>query len=204
MTETMIETKRVLDFWFGASSADGSLDPSKTKMWFGDGRKYDAEIRKNFGPLHERASRGELDAEWAATSHSRMALIILLDQMSRHIHRDTPRAYAQDPAAQKLALEGINLKADLELIPSQRSFFYLPFEHAENIELQRVGLRCFEALARAAAPAFKKDYDSFYDYCRRHHDIIARFGRFPHRNAMLGRASTPEEIEFLKQPGSSF
>ena len=200
----MADIDTVLDYWFGASGADGSLDPAKKKMWFGDGRTYDAEIRKKFGALHERASRGELGAEWAATPRGRMALIILLDQMSRHIHRDTPRAFAQDAAAQKLALEGVDRKMDLELIPAQRSFFYLPFEHAEDIGLQRVGLRCFETLARAAAPSARKDYDSFYDYSRRHHDIIERFGRFPHRNAMLGRASTPAEIEFLKQPGSSF
>jgi uncharacterized protein (DUF924 family) len=200
----MIEANSVLDFWFGASGADGSLDPARKKMWFGDGRKYDAEIQQKFGMLHERASRGELDADGAATPCGRMALIILLDQMSRHIHRDTPRAFAQDPVAQKLALDGINHKMDRDLIPAQRAFFYLPFEHAEDIGMQRVSLRCFDALARAAAPAFKKDYDSFYDYGRRHHDIIERFGRFPHRNAILGRASTPEEIEFLKQPGSSF
>jgi uncharacterized protein (DUF924 family) len=198
------EAEQVLDFWFGASAADGSLDPAKQKMWFGDGRKYDAEIREKFGALHERASRGKLDAEWGASARGRMALIVLLDQMSRHIHRDTPRAFAQDAAAQKLAVDGVNRKMDLELIPAQRSFFYLPFEHAEDIELQRLGLRCFEALARGAAAAVKKHYDSFHDYARRHHDIIERFGRFPHRNAILGRASTPAEIEFLKQPGSSF
>ena len=200
----MDKAEHVLDFWFGTSGADGSLDPAKQKMWFGDGRKYDAEIRKTFGSLHERASRGELDAEWGATARGRMALIILLDQMSRHIHRDTSRAFAQDPAAQKLALDSVTRGLDRELIPAQRSFFYLPFEHAEEIELQNVGLRCFEDLARAVPPAVKKDYDSFYHYGRRHRDIIERFGRFPHRNAVLGRASTPEEIEFLKQPGSSF
>jgi uncharacterized protein (DUF924 family) len=200
----MTETDNVLDFWFGTSGADGSLDPAKKKMWFGDGRKYDAEIRKRFGELHARASRGEPGAQRAATPRDRMALIILLDQMSRHIHRDTPGAFAQDPAAQKLALDGVERKMDLELIPAQRSFFYLPFEHAENIELQRYGVRCFESLAHAVAPAVKKDYDSFCDYARRHCDIIERFGRFPHRNAILGRASTPQEIEFLKQPGSSF
>src|SRR5262249_33781568 len=158
-----------------------------------DGRKYDAEIRQKFGELHERASRGELDAEWATTPRGRMALVILLDQMSRHIHRDTPRAFAQDPAAQKLALDGVNRGVDRELVPAPRSFFSLPFEHAENIELQRVGLRCFEDLARAAAPPVRKEYDRFHDYGRRHHDIIERFGRFPHRNAILSRASTPEE-----------
>jgi uncharacterized protein (DUF924 family) len=199
----MNNAEQVLDFWFGACGADGSLDPAKQKMWFGDGRKYDAEIREKFGALHERASRGELE-EWAETPRGRMALVILFDQMSRHIHRDTPRAFAQDPAAQKLALDGINRNVDRELIPAQRAFFYIPFEHAEDIELQRLGVRCFDGLARTAAAQVKKDYESFCDYCQRHRDIIERFGRFPHRNAILGRVSTPEETKFLKQPGSAF
>src|SRR5215813_12858238 len=108
----MNEAEDVLDFWFGASGADGSLDPSKKKMWFGDGRKYDMSIRERFGALHERASRGELTAEWTATPRGLMALIILLDQLSRHVHRDTPRAFAQDPAAQDLALDGVNQDVD--------------------------------------------------------------------------------------------
>jgi uncharacterized protein (DUF924 family) len=200
----MSQAEQVLDFWFGACGADGSLDPAKQKMWFGDGRQYDAEIRKTFGALHARASRGELDREWAATPRGRMALIIVLDQFSRHVHRDTQLAFAQDPAAQKLALDGVNGDVDRQLIPAQRAFFYIPFEHAEDIELQRLGVRCFDGLARTATPAVRKDYESYHDYSQRHRDIIERFGRFPHRNAILGRPSTPEETKFLKQPGSSF
>jgi uncharacterized protein (DUF924 family) len=198
------EIEQVLDFWFGACGADGALDPTRQKMWFGDGKKYDVEIRERFGALHRRACRGELDAEWSKIPQGRMALIVLLDQFSRHVHRGAALAFAQDPSAQRLALDGVNGGADRKLIPAQRSFFYLPFEHAEDVELQRLSVRCFEGLARAVAPAHQKDYDSFLDYAQRHLAIIERFGRFPHRNAMLGRASTPEEIEFLKQPGSSF
>ena len=99
-----MESEQVLDFWFGSCGADGSLDPTKQKMWFGDGRKYDAEIRDRFGALHERASRGLLENEWAATPRGSIALIVVLDQFSRHIHRDTPAAFAQDPAAQRLVL----------------------------------------------------------------------------------------------------
>jgi uncharacterized protein (DUF924 family) len=197
------EIDQVLDFWFGACDSDGALDPAKQKMWFGDGRRHDAAIREKFGALHQSACRGELDA-WAGTPRGRMALIILLDQFSRHVHRGTPLAFAQDPAAQRLALDGVNGGADRKLIPAQRSFFYLPFEHAEDVELQRLSVRCFEDLSHAVAPAHQKDYDSFLDYARRHLAIIERFGRFPHRNAMLGRTSTSEEIAFLKQPGSSF
>ena len=200
----MTGIEQVLDFWFGKSGADGALDPAKQKMWFGDGKKYDAGIRERFGALHERAGRGELTAEWAATPRGRIALIIVLDQFSRHIHRGTPAAFAQDPAAQQLATDSMALGHDRQLIPAARSFCYLPFEHAEDLTLQERGVRAFEQLAAAVAPSCRKTYDSFADYSRRHRDIIARFGRFPHRNAILGRASTPEETEFLKQPDSSF
>jgi uncharacterized protein (DUF924 family) len=200
----MSEAEKVLDFWFGVCGADGAIDPAKRKMWFGDGRQYDAGIREQFGALHERASRGELDPEWCATPAGRLALIVVLDQFSRHIHRGTPAAFAQDPAAQRLALAGIDLYADKKLIPAQRCFFYLPLEHAEDIELQRLSVRCFDGLARTVAPEWSKDYDSYLDYAQRHRDIIERFKRFPHRNDVLGRASTPAEKKFLKEPGSSF
>lgn len=192
-----------LEFWFGACGADGALDPARRKMWFGDRRDHDAGIRKRFGELHERASRGEL-AAWSSTPRGRLALIVVLDQFSRHIHRGTAAAFAQDPAAQRLAVDGIKRGADRALAPAGRAFFYLPLEHAEDKGLQQLSVRCFEQLASAVAPAWRKDYDSFLDYARRHCEVIERFGRFPHRNALLGRASTPEEIEFLKERGSSF
>jgi len=200
----MNEIEQVLDFWFGACGPDGALDSAKKKMWFGDGRKHDAAIRKRFGQLHRRASRGELDTQWAAMPRGRIALIVVLDQFSRHIHRGTAAAFAQDAAAQRLAVAGLEKEVDRALIPAQRAFFYLPFEHAEDLELQQLGVRSFKRLAGEVAPAWRKDYDGFVDYCGFHRDIIERFGRFPHRNQVLGRHSTPEEIELLKQPGSSF
>jgi uncharacterized protein (DUF924 family) len=198
------EIEQVLAFWFGACSADGSPDPAKQKMWFGDGRKYDAEIREKFGALHALASRGALNLEWLVSPLGRIALIIVLDQLSRHIHRGTPLAFAQDPAAQQLALEGVRENVDRKLTPGQRAFFYIPFEHSEDVELQRLGVRCFDGLAHTVPESLRKEYEGYLDYARRHRDIIERFGRFPHRNAILGRESTPEEIEFLKQPGSGF
>jgi uncharacterized protein (DUF924 family) len=198
------EIEQVLDFWFGACGADGALDPDKKRMWFGGGRRHDAAIRERFGALHERAAGGALHGEWPRTPPGRLALIVVLDQFSRHIHRGTPAAFAQDAAAQRLAVEGIDLGADRQLVPAQRAFFYLPLEHAEDLELQRLCVRCFDGLARTVAPAWRKDYDGFLDYARRHLEIIRRFGRFPHRNAVLGRATTPDERRFLKQPGSSF
>jgi uncharacterized protein (DUF924 family) len=198
------EIEQVLAFWLGACGADGALDPARRKMWFGEGRRHDAEISARFGPLHQRAGAGELGQKWARSSRGRLALIVLLDQFSRHIHRGTAAAFAQDPVAQRLATEGIERGHDRELIPAARSFFYLPLEHAEDIALQRLSVEQFERLCDEVAPAWRKDYEGFLDYARRHHDIIARFGRFPHRNAALGRQSTVEEIDFLKQPGSAF
>jgi uncharacterized protein (DUF924 family) len=198
------EIDQVLEFWFGTCGADGALDPVKRKMWFGDGKKYDAEIRMKFAPLHDRASRGELEREWAVTPRGRIALIVSLDQLSRHIHRGMPAAFAQDAVAQRLVLGGLETRADQALIPAQRAFFYMPLEHAEDLELQRLCVHCFESLALQVDPSWRKDYEEHLEYAVRHHEIIRRFGRFPHRNAILGRASTAEEIEFLKQPGSSF
>lgn len=197
------ETESVLGFWLGDCGVDGAIDPTRRKMWFKDGPKHDAEIRERFGRLHERASRGSLDG-WAATARGRLALIVVLDQFSRHIHRGTAQAFAQDPAAQKLALEGIDEGADLKLAPVEQSFFYLPFEHAEDRALQARSVECYERLVLAVAPAWRKDYQGFLDHARRHRAVIERFGRFPHRNAALGRPSTPDEIAFLKEPGSSF
>lgn len=198
------EIGQVLDFWLGASAPDGTLDPARRRMWFGDGRRHDAAIRERFGALHEGAARGELTSEWQRQPHGRLALIVLLDQFSRHIYRGTAAAFAQDFVAQSLAAHGLEQAADEELIPAGRAFFYLPLEHAEDSAMQRLSVRCFERLRNEVAPASRKDYESFLDYAQRHHDIIARFGRFPHRNAVLGRVSTPEEEEFLGEPGSSF
>ena len=200
----MNELETILEFWLGACGADGALDPAKRRMWFGDGRKHDDEIRARFGALHERAARGELEATWAASARGRLALIIVLDQFSRHIHRGTAVAFAQDTMAQHLVKDGIERGLDRDLIPAARSFVYLPLEHAEDIALQRLSVESFRGLCDVVAPAWRKDYESFLDYAQRHRDIIERFGRFPHRNAVLARASTAEEAEFLEQPGSSF
>jgi len=198
------EIENVLEFWFGVCGPDGAIDPSRRKMWFRDGAKHDAAIRQRFGALHARAARGDLHSDWSVTAHGHLALIILLDQFSRHIHRGMPQAFAQDPAAQQLALSGIEDGVDPQLAPVRRSFFYLPLVHAEDRALQARAVQCYERLAAGVAEAWHKDYESFLDSARRHRDVIERFGRFPHRNAVLGRPSTPEELAFLEQPGSSF
>lgn len=201
--QTSEDIKSVLSFWFGGAGPDGAIDSSRRSMWFKSGAKHDAEIRDRFGGLHERAVRGDLE-DWAETVRGRLALIVVLDQFSRHIHRGTARAFAQDRAAQTLALEGIDEGADLKLVPVERSFFYLPLEHAEDPALQARSVECYEHLATEVAGTWRKDYERFLASAQRHRAVIERFGRFPHRNAALGRPSTAEEIAFLKQPGSSF
>lgn len=200
---TADDIEDVLGFWFGICGQDGAIDPARRKMWFKGGAKHDAEIRERFGGLHERAGRGGLE-DWTTTARGRLALIVILDQFSRHIHRGTARAFSQDPTAQQLTLAGIDEGVDRQLAPVEQSFFYLPLEHAEDRALQARSVQCYEGLARTVAEAWRRDYESFLDYARRHRAIIERFGRFPHRNAALGRPSTAEELTFLRQPGSSF
>lgn len=186
----------VLDFWF---AAPGEPEHGAVRdLWF---RKIDAadrEINERFGPLIEQALRGELE-HWAAEPHSALAQIVLLDQFTRNTFRDTPRAFAGDKRALAAATAMVGSRQDETLLPVQRVFVYLPFEHAEGILMQEESLRLFTRLL-ADAP----ELQSTFDYAQRHHDVVQRFGRFPHRNAILGRQSTDEEIEFLKQPGSSF
>lgn len=174
----------VLKFWFTDSSP---------KQWFTRNDAFDAAIRDTLGPLHARAVAGELD-DWAATPRGALALMILLDQAPRNLHRGSARAFASDPAALRHARAAIAAGFDAGLSDDERLFFYLPFEHSEDLADQE---RCIE-LCRTLATA------QYVEYAERHRNVIARFGRFPHRNAVLGRASTPEELEFLKQPGSSF
>ena len=191
----MADFLEVLDFWFGLP---GSPDYGRPrKEWFRKSDEFDAAIRTRFLDLHQRAADGALQP-WRAAPDSLLALIVVLDQFSRNLYRGSSRAFAGDAQALGLAQLAVSRGDDRALIPVQRCFVYLPFEHAEDLAAQRRCLELFEGL--------RGDPDSAdsIDYARRHYDIIERFGRFPHRNAILGRVSTPEEIEFLKQPGSGF
>ncbi len=189
-------TEDVLSFWFG-------IDGSPREEWFRASDAFDAEIRSRFGEALERAARGELE-EWKSTPRGRLALVVLLDQFSRNVFRGTPRAFAQDPRARALALEGIEGGQHHSLALLERSFLYLPLMHAEEVALQDRGVALFEELARAAPLELASYLQSCAKFARAHRDIVARFSRFPHRNAILGRESTAEETEFLKQPGSAF
>jgi uncharacterized protein (DUF924 family) len=183
----------VLMFWFGA--LDGN---EPREAWFKKDAAFDASIQQRFGALIASAVAGGL-AHWAADAHSALARIVVLDQFTRNTGRDTPRAFAGDALALVAAREMVAKGQDMQLTPVQRKFAYLPYEHSEDISAQREGLKHFAVLAwqhPSAAAAF--------EWALKHYDIVVRFGRYPHRNAALGRASTAAELEFLAQPGSSF
>ncbi len=180
----MSAAEEVLGFWF---------EETGPKAWWTPDPAMDERIRTRFGKLHARAALGELYA-WRAEPRGRLAEIIVLDQFSRNLFRGTVLAFAQDLASLALAQEAVSAGAHLELAPVQRVFLLLPYMHSESREIHVVAERLF----REFAPANNLDFEL------RHKVIIDRFGRYPHRNVVLGRASTPEELEFLRQPGSSF
>ncbi len=183
------DARAVLDFWFGN-------EPSARPEWFRKDPAFDAQIRDRFGAIVEAGLSG---ASLGDSASERLARILVLDQFTRNIFRDTPRAFAGDPQAQALALALCEQGDDLRLPVWQRAFAYLPFEHAEDPALQDRAVACFEALLKVSP-----QFESMFDYALKHREVIRRFGRFPHRNAILGRTSTAEELAFLEQPGSRF
>jgi len=193
----------ILEFWFG--SAAGELPPpSVRKRWWVRDPAFDEEIRARFGTVHDAACRGAVDA-WAATPRGAVALIIVLDQFSRNLYRASPRAWAQDERGRALTHQVLSRDDEDELGTFEWVFVVMPLMHAEDPEAQRQCVKCFEQrVARTDSLSEREVLATHLDFARRHQAIIDRFGRFPHRNAVLGRASTDEELEFLQQPGSSF
>lgn len=191
------ETARaILDFWF--LPADHPGHGAYRPEWFRKDAAFDAAIRERFGADVELALSS---AATEGTDEALLANLLLLDQFTRNIFRNTPRAFAGDAQALVIAVLLVSTGRDKNLSPWQRWFAYLPFEHSESLLDQERAVALFAALRREMR---HEAFDSAYDYAVRHREVIARFGRFPHRNIILGRASTAEEIEFLKQPGSSF
>jgi uncharacterized protein (DUF924 family) len=192
-----MKPQEVLDFWFGAPGSDTA--GKQRREWFIKNEAFDEEIRQRFGAVIDQAIAGGL-REWdAGGPQGVLARIIVLDQFTRNAYRNTPRSFAGDGLALSAARELVDSGAHTMLPPWQRSFVYMPFEHAEDAFMQERAVELFTVLA-AEHPGFGESLD----YAHRHRGVIARFGRFPHRNEILGRASTPEEIEFLRQPGSRF
>src|SRR5574341_162649 len=197
--------ERILNYWFGElKEGEAPLGDYYVK-WFGKRSEVDGYIKSNFEVDLALAIEGELQS-WEDTPRGTLALIILLDQFSRNIYRGTAKAFAQDSLALEICLRGIEKGFDKMLHPIEWSFFYMPLEHSEYLEIQKKSVEYFSMLEKLflSPPSLASMVSEFRKYAEMHHVIIERFGRFPHRNEILGRKSTPEEIEFLKQPGSSF
>ena len=195
--------EKILEYWFGGFPDAYSSDPSRVDMWFKNGSAYDQEIFINFGGLYDKAIKHELD-HWQELPRGRLALIILLDQFSRHIHRGYAESFAQDEKSQQVCLDGIGAGDDLGLHPVERSFFYLPLEHAENLERQNLSVEAFFRLAQDVPENHRQNYMQTLDYAQKHQYVIERFGRFPELNEILGRQSTEEELVFMESKAYSF
>lgn len=195
--------KSILDYWFGEIREEAGYLEERERLWFGGLGTVDQMIRERFAEGIDSAQGAGWDG-WASTPLGRLALILLLDQFTRNVFRGTPRAFSGDAKALRLCTEGLDAGSDRLLHPVHRSFFYLPLEHSEDLSTQRRSIQCFEKLAREAPAPLRPGMEDARDYAVRHFAIVERFGRFPHRNAILGRVSTEAELAFLAEPGSSF
>ncbi len=190
--------EHILTFWFGDSPVDSDIYRQRRKLWFGKQPNIDQEIREHFLADYQQARQG-FYSDWQQSPDGCLALILLLDQFPRNMFRNSPRSYATDAFARSVTRNAIAQGFDCLLSPVQQAFLYLPLEHSECFEDQNQNVKLM-AVVVAAAP----ELGNMYDYALRHRDVIQRFGRFPHRNAILERLNTPDETAFLQQPGSLF
>lgn len=188
--------QEVLDFWFGAPFDETAISKEKREMWFQKGKDYDEIIKEKFLPLHERATKGELD-RWARRSKGCLALILIMDQFSRHIYRQQAQAFALDTLAVKHVKSAIATELDQELALVERSFLYMPLMHAEDLKTQEQSVKMFAKLAQEAPVSQKKTYQTTLSFAQSHQYVIDRFGRFPELNNLLSRQSTALEESFL-------
>ncbi|NNC63792.1 MAG: DUF924 domain-containing protein [Gammaproteobacteria bacterium] len=196
--------EEILAFWFGEPAVDAAAVQVLMKRWFHTDSEQDALTRDRFGSAMADAAASRLQ-NWEGRPRSRLALILLLDQFPRNVFRGTAAAFEQDAKALNLTINGIAAAQDRDLGPFERLFFYMPMQHSESIAVQNRSVELFDELARSAGTDFLADaLASSADYARQHRDIIARFGRFPHRNEILGRTSTEAEVRFLEQGGATF
>ena len=204
MYETVDEdAQSLLGFWFGHAELDAEAIDERNRVWFRSDAAFDRQCRDKFATLLAAAASGELD-HWKDSPRGRLAFIVLLDQLSRNIHRGSAAAYRYDDRALAACLEGIELGHDRALSAIERTFFYLPMEHAEDRSIQTASVEHFEALAEEGPESLRKQLALNVEYARQHRDIVERFGRFPHRNATLGRASTSEERAYLADDAPRF
>ena len=196
---------QILSLWFGSARPDNALALQHKAQWFTKSPAFDDVLRQRFGVALEAALGGSLSHWTTQGPWQRLALVVLLDQFTRNIYRNTPKSFAGDPLALALTLEAQDSGDDLKLPEVARVFLYLPLEHAEDLAMQQRSVECYQSLVQMAPDEATREYlQGTLDYAHKHQDVIERFGRFPHRNAILGRTSTAQENDYLAQPGSGF
>ncbi|MEM1390228.1 MAG: DUF924 family protein [Pseudomonadota bacterium] len=194
----------VLDYWIGEASHDAAIADVKMKLWFEKSAQTHADIANRFLHLMDPLANG-LAREWAQSGpKERLAAIIALDQFSRNLFRDTEKAFANDPLALALTKDALAQAEDKTLSEVERIFLYLPLEHSEDMADQDASIQNYQDLLEDARPDFKALCENTLDYAHRHRDVIKQYGRFPHRNKILGRENTDAEAEYLSRPGAGF
>lgn len=201
--EDLVRIDAILSFWFKEQELSAPQVDRRMDIWFGEDPVFDHEVKKEFADDVERASAGELD-HWAHQPRGRLALILLLDQFRRNIYRNTADAFTMDKAALKICVEGAMAKKDKGLSPIQRVFFYMPLQHAESRKIQAKSVEIYKRLAEAVSPTYRETFETIAQFAELHHDIVQQFGRFPHRNRLLGRQNTPDEDQYLAGDSPDF
>ncbi len=197
------DPEKLLEFWFADAAFSPGRASARSDMWFSSSPVLDRECRMRYGALLEAAGRGELDA-WRAKPRPALALVVLLDQIPRNIFRGSARMFAFDGRALERAVAACDAGFATQLHPIEAAFLYLPCEHAEDLAMQDRAVDGLQTLAARADPGFQEILYGFVDYARRHREVIRRFGRFPHRNAVLGRTTTLDEQAYLRGGGETF
>ena len=193
----------VLSFWFKEQELTAPQIDHRMDMWFSEDPVFDHEIEKEFADDVSAACEGNLD-HWAAESQGRLALIILIDQFRRNIYRNSAKAFSKDKLALKLCVEGAMEKIDRGLTPIQRVFFYMPLQHAESRKVQAKSVELYNRLAELVSPTYRETFLTVVQFAELHKDIVDQFGRFPHRNELIGRENTAEEAEYLSGDSPDF
>lgn len=201
--EANLSPNAVREFWFGTSNPLDADIEERIDFWFAAGPDVDAEIERRFADAVVMALAGKLDT-WRETPPDRLSLVIVLDQFPRNIHRDTPQAYAGDQNALALVVDAIERGSDRELSILERAFLYMPLQHAEDGDAQRLSVDMFQNLVTECPDGLRAHMKRFLASARTHRDIVERFGRFPHRNGILGRECTKAEMQFLRKPAAPF
>jgi uncharacterized protein (DUF924 family) len=201
--EDLARIDQILSFWFREQELSAPQIDRRMDIWFGEDPAFDEAIMAGFEDDVEAASNGRLD-HWAEEPRGRLTLILLIEQFRRNIHRNTAKAFSHDKLALKLCVEGAVKKKDKGLTPIEKVFFYMPLQHAESVKVQAKSVELFNKLAESVSPTYRETFLTVAQFAELHKDIIDQFGRFPHRNKLLGRENTPEENEYLAGDSPDF